>query len=194
MIEIAFSFWRNIWSCLFSRIRENRKGDIMLPAPKTHLETRLFSGCFCSASHYFGMISWSHSLLYIINPVHALLIKAICYLIRFVLIRRGCIIGQMENSISHTNWYEYLNRAGNTCYSFILLAGTSWHSPFWSFCFTVSCRINSVHNSAILKCEIFLLNHSPVGLQVLQVYFSLFMVILCSIVLGCCQLVLFQHS
>lgn len=64
------------------------------------------------------LISWSHNLLYIINPVHALLIKTICYLIWFVLIRRGYIIGhkaQMENSISHINWYEYLDSTEDIC-------------------------------------------------------------------------------
>lgn len=119
MIEITLPFWKNIGCVsLFSRVCENRKGNIMSLASKMHLDIHLFAVCFCSSSHYFKMFSWSHNLLYIINPVHALLIKNICYLIWFVLIRRGYIIGhkaQMENSISQINCCEYLDSTENTC-------------------------------------------------------------------------------
>lgn len=119
MIEIALPFWKNIgFVSLFSRVCENRKGNIMSLASKMYLDIHLFAVCFCNSSHYFKMISWSHNLLYIINPVHTLLIKTICYLIWFVLIRGGYIIGhkaQMENSVSQINWCEYLNSTENIC-------------------------------------------------------------------------------
>lgn len=96
------SFWNEckIVSPCFPEYVKTEKRNIMSLASKMHLDIHLFAVCFCSSSHYFEMTSWSHNLLYIINPVHALLIKTICYLIWFVLIRRRYIIGhkaQMEN-------------------------------------------------------------------------------------------------
>lgn len=114
---------------LFSRTGENKTGNIRFLARKIYLDILLLKTVSIAVLIILKWFLGSHNLLYIINPVHVLLIKTICYLIWFVFIRRGYIIGHktpMEKFFSNnqlTRISEYLNKLAKASFSLLVLYG-----------------------------------------------------------------------